>query len=58
MMDVPFVYSTNGDSFIEHDRTPDPVYLKESFHLILFLRLKNYGGATVPGKALMIRIRK
>ncbi len=21
MMDVPFVYSTNGDAFIEHDRT-------------------------------------
>ncbi|CAG0964213.1 hypothetical protein METP3_01035 [Methanosarcinales archaeon] len=31
---------------------PNPVYLKESFLLILFLCLKNYGGATVPGKGI------
>ena len=36
MMDVPFVYSTNGDSFIEHDRTAKSGVLERELPLDTF----------------------
>ena len=36
MMDVPFVYSTNGDSFIEHDRTAKSGVLERELSLDAF----------------------
>ncbi|MCZ7401750.1 MAG: DEAD/DEAH box helicase family protein [Candidatus Methanoperedens sp.] len=36
MMDVPFVYSTNGDAFIEHDRTAKSGVLEKEIALDAF----------------------
>ncbi len=36
MMDVPFVYSTNGDAFIEHDRTAKSGQLEREIPLDAF----------------------
>lgn len=36
MMDVPFVYSTNGDSFVEHDRTAKSGVLERELPLDTF----------------------
>jgi type I restriction enzyme R subunit len=36
MMDVPFVYSTNGDAFIEHDRTASSGQIERELQLDAF----------------------
>ena len=33
MMDIPFVYSSNGDAFLEHDRTATAGRLEKELHL-------------------------
>ncbi len=53
MMDVPFVYSTNGDAFIEHDRTAKSGVLERELPLDAF----SIAGRTVAALLCMERYR-
>jgi type I restriction enzyme R subunit len=54
MLDVPFVYSSNGDAFLERDRTLTSGEIERELALNAFPHLKNCGNAIVPLKVLMI----
>lgn len=45
ILDIPFVYSSNGDAFLEHDKTKAGGEVEKELALGNFPRLKNYGSA-------------
>ena len=38
MMDIPFVYSSNGDAFLEHDATGNSTLMEQEFPMTNSLR--------------------
>ena len=55
-LDVPFVYSSNGDGFLEHDRTTTSGHLKKNFHLKNFHHLWSSGTVSVIVKGYLQNI--
>jgi len=51
ILDVPFAYSSNGDAFLEHDRTATGSSLTREIPLSIFQPQTNFGIATAPPKA-------
>ncbi len=61
MLDIPFVYSSNGDGFLEHDRTKDAGKVENELSLKqfpgpqeLFLKYKKYKGITDDKEPLIM----
>jgi type I restriction enzyme R subunit len=52
LLDVPFVFATNGDGFVFHDKT-NPQQLESEITLSDFPTLNNSGRNTVSGKGLL-----
>jgi type I site-specific restriction endonuclease len=49
-LDIPFVFSSNGDAFLFHDRTGHSSKRKPSYRSKPFPRQLTFGGNTVRGK--------
>ncbi len=50
LLEVPFIFASNGDGFIFHDKT-NPAQLETEIRLEDFRHLSNYGTSTAFGKA-------
>ena len=56
MLDVPFVYSSNGDAFLEHDRTKSTGKIENEIPLNSFHHLTVCGKGIAHSKGLTIKL--
>lgn len=54
-LDIPFVFSSNGDGFVFHDRTGDSVPIEANLGLDAFPSPADCGRAIAPGRAWMLK---
>ena len=54
-LDIPFVFSSNGDGFLFHDRTGRSVPTKRTSGSMPFRRRPIFGRAIAPGKGSTLR---
>ena len=58
MMDIPFVFSSNGDGFLLHDRSGNYEPMERELAIGEFPGPKNSGDGTGHGKGLTIKKRR
>ena len=54
-LDIPFVFSSNGDGFVFHDRTGRSIPTEANLGLDAFRLPPTYGRAIAPGRASTLR---